>query len=82
MKKYYNMTLQPHLTEVTFLDKTSSGKTDILDVLKHVVSIKEVFKGFFETFLYLVRASLTCLATSCTSSSPTRPWWWRGAWPG
>lgn len=38
MMKYYNITLQPHLTEVTFLDKPPSGKTDILDVLKHVVS--------------------------------------------
>ena len=38
MKKYYNMTLQPHLTEVTFLDKSTSGKTDILEVLKHIVS--------------------------------------------
>jgi len=36
MKKYYNMTLQPHLTEVTFLDKSTSGKTDILEVLKHI----------------------------------------------
>ena len=38
MKKYYNMTLQPHLTEVTYLEKSSSGKTDILEVLKHIVS--------------------------------------------
>ena len=38
MKKYYNMTLQPHLTEVTFLDKSTSGKTDILEVIKHIVS--------------------------------------------
>ena len=44
MKKYYNMTLQPHLTEVTFLDKSTSGKTDILEVLKHVVSEQEFVK--------------------------------------
>lgn len=83
MKKYYNMTLQPHLTEVTYLEKSSSGKTDILEVLKHIVSRQELSRVTRVVDKSSpVRASLTCLATSCSSWSPTLPWWWRGAWPG
>ena len=73
MKKYYNMTLQPHLTEVTFLDKSTSGKTDILEVLKHIVSGIVVLKGVIDISHSVARASLTCLAISCTLSSLTRP---------
>ena len=37
MKKFYNLTLQPHISDVTFMEKPASGKTDILDIVKRLV---------------------------------------------
>jgi len=34
MKKYYNDTLHPHITDIAYLDKSPAEKTDLLDIVK------------------------------------------------
>jgi len=34
MKKYYNDTLHPHITDIAYLDKSPTEKTDLLDIVK------------------------------------------------
>ena len=43
MKKYYNDTLHPHITDIAYLDKSPTEKTDLLDIVKKLVMKYSMF---------------------------------------
>ena len=46
MKKYYNDTLHPHITDIAYLDKSPTEKTDLLDIVKKLVMKYSMFFRF------------------------------------